>query len=144
MFVDASAIVAILTEEAEANALADMLDSVERSVTSPVAIFETVAGLCRKRRISVEDAQSIVERFLEMSRIDVTAISLEDGKAALTAFARYGKGHGHPAQLNLGDCFAYAVAKSRHLPLLFKGGDFVETDIMPALSAPPPLSTKRE
>jgi ribonuclease VapC len=144
MFVDASAIVAVLTQEPDAIAMADILDSVERSVTSPIAIFEAVAGLCRKRRIEVDEAQAIVDRFLEMARIDVTAISPQDGKTALSAFARYGKGPGHPAQLNLGDCFAYAVAKSRHLPLLFKGEDFLRTDIVPALSAAPPLSTKGE
>jgi ribonuclease VapC len=45
------------------------------------------------------------------------------------AFEKYGKGRGHPAQLNMGDCFAYAVAKSRRMPLLFKGNDFTKTDI---------------
>jgi ribonuclease VapC len=144
MFVDASAIVAILTLDSEAAALTDILDSAERSITSPVAIFEAVAGLCRKRRITVEAAQTLVDRFLEMSRIDVTAISSQDGQAAMAAFARYGEGQGHPAKLNLGDCFAYAAAKSRHLPLLYKGDNFVKTDIIPALSAPPVLSTEFE
>jgi len=52
---------------------------------------------------------------------------------ALAAFSRYGKGRGHPAELNLGDCFAYALAKEREEPLLFKGEDFPKTDIEPAL-----------
>ena len=51
---------------------------------------------------------------------------------AVDAFNRYGKGRGHPAQLNFGDCLSYAVARSRNLPLLFKGDDFARTDLVPA------------
>jgi ribonuclease VapC len=61
-------------------------------------------------------------------------VSLEQARAALASFIRYGKGR-HRARLNLGDCFAYALAKTRNLPLLFKGDDFLNTDIIPAWSA---------
>jgi ribonuclease VapC len=54
--------------------------------------------------------------------------------AAILAHIRFGRGSGHAADLNLGDCFAYALAKTRNLPLLFKGDDFIHTDIVPALS----------
>jgi ribonuclease VapC len=60
-------------------------------------------------------------------------ITADQARTALYAFARYGKGRGHPAQLNLGDCFAYAVARDRRVPLLFKGNDFSQTDIEPAV-----------
>ena len=56
-------------------------------------------------------------------------ISSQEADAALDAFSRFGKGQGHPAQLNMGDCFAYAVAKNRRVPLLYKGNDFVHTDV---------------
>ncbi len=64
-----------------------------------------------------------------MARVGVTAVSPADGDTALEAFARYGKGRNHPAQLNLADCFAYAMAKRLGLPLLFKGDHFAKTNV---------------
>ncbi|MGH7046475.1 MAG: hypothetical protein ACREE2_08810 [Stellaceae bacterium] len=58
----------------------------------------------------------------------------KEAHIALAAFAHYGKGRGHPAQLNLGDCFAYAMARSTRTTLLFKGDDFTKTDISPAVT----------
>ncbi len=129
MFVDASAVVAILTREAEADVLADRLDSVAASITSPIAVFEAALAICRKRQASVAEAREDVREFLEMARIDLVAVMPVDGEGALEAFARYGKGRNHPAQLNLADCFAYAMAKRHGLPLLFKGDDLDKTDI---------------
>jgi ribonuclease VapC len=129
MFVDASAIVAILSREPEADRFASLVENAPAPVTSPIAIFEAVLGLCRKRHASVEEANADVREFLTLARIDCVAIDSADAETALTAFARYGKGRAHPAQLNLGDCFAYAVARNRTVPLLFKGDDFGKTDI---------------
>jgi ribonuclease VapC len=129
MFVDASAIIAILTAESDADALADALEGAVAPMTSPIAIFEAVAGICRKRHSTVEEAQQDVADFMRIARIRIVPISEAEGDAALTAFARYGKGRGHPAQLNLGDCFAYAVARNHRTALLFKGDDFSKTDI---------------
>jgi ribonuclease VapC len=128
MFVDASAIVAILTREAEGDALADRLERASGSVTSPIAVFESALAICRKRKASVSEARDAVQEFLDVARIDVTAVSPADAGVALDAFARYGKGRNHPAQLNLADCLAYAMAKRLGLPLLFKGDDFNKTD----------------
>jgi ribonuclease VapC len=133
MFVDASAAVAILTCEADADALADALDGAASPMTSPVAIFETVAAVCRKRHASVTEAQEDVREFLRAAGIRTVPITDKEAELALGAFARYGKGRGHPAQLNMGDCFAYAVAKAHQVPLLFKGDDFDKTDIIPAI-----------
>jgi ribonuclease VapC len=108
MFVDASAIVAILTREPEADTLADALQSANSPVTSPIAVFEAVLGICRKRLLSVEQAEEHVREFLEVASIEVIPVTAKEAETALVAFARYGKGRGHPAQLNLGDCFAYA------------------------------------
>jgi ribonuclease VapC len=132
MFVDASAIVAILTREPEADALADLLESARSPITSPIAIFEAVLGICRKRHASVEEAEEDVREFIGLARVRTLSMTEREAAAALAAFSRYGKGRGHPAQLNLGDCFAYAMAKNHRTALLFKGEDFDKTDISPA------------
>ena len=129
MFVDASAIVAILTREAEADALADVLEGARSPITSPIAIFEAALGICRKRHASVGEAEADVREFLELAGIRAVPITEREAATALAAFSRYGKGRGHPAQLNLGDCFAYAIAKNHRAALLFKGEDFDKTDI---------------
>ena len=75
-----------------------------------------------------------VREFLGVAAIRAVSITEREAETALAAFFRYGKGCRHPAQLNLGDCFAYAVAKSHRTALLFKGDDFSKTDI--AFAAP--------
>src|SRR5947209_15593262 len=132
MFVDASAIVAILTREPEADALADILEKARSATTSPIAIFEATLGICRKRHASVEEAERDVGEFLGLARVRTVSVTDTEAHTALAAFSRYGKGRGHPAQLNLGDCFAYAVAKNHQTTLLFKGEDFNKTDIRSA------------
>ena len=133
MFVDASAIVAILTREADADALADALEAAEAAMTSPIAVFEAVLGICRKRHTSIEEAGADIREFLDAAGVSVRPITSAETDIALVAFSRYGKGRGHPAQLNLGDCFAYAMAKNHRIPLLFKGNDFTQTDIAAAV-----------
>ena len=129
MFVDASAIVAILTREDDADALADRLEMAQQPITSAIAVFETVLGICRKRHASVAEAETDVREFLETAKVRVIAIDAMQASAALKAFDRYGKGRGHPAQLNMGDCFAYACASTHGAPLLCKGEDFAQTDV---------------
>ena len=84
------------------------------------------------RKCSVAEAEDAVAEFLAIASVDVVALPTEAAHGALEAFARYGKGGGHPAQLILGDCFAYAQAKAMKAPLLFKGDDFSATDLAPA------------
>lgn len=132
MFVDASAILAILTREPEADDFASLIENARAPVTSPIAIFEAALGLCRKRHASVEEANADLREFLAVAGIGVIPITEAEAQTALLAFARYGKGRGHPAQLNLGDCFAYAAARNHGASLLFKGDDFTKTDIEPA------------
>jgi ribonuclease VapC len=132
MFVDASALVAILTRESEADLLADLLEQAGAPITSPIAIFEAVLAICRKRHASVEEAEADVREFLRLAGVRTVPISEDEATAALGAFSRYGKGRGHPAQLNLGDCFAYAVARNHRTTLLFTGDDFGRTDIQSA------------
>jgi ribonuclease VapC len=132
MFVDTSAMVSMLTQEPDADALADVLATAEAPITSVIAIFETTLGLCRKRHASVAEAQQDVLAFLDIAGISTVPIAAADAAMALEAFSRYGKGRGHPAQLNLGDCFAYAMARTHATSLLFKGEDFDKTDIVVA------------
>jgi ribonuclease VapC len=130
MFVDASAIIAILTREPDADDLIDRLEGAIRPITSAIAIFEATLGLCRKRHASVEETQADVTDFLKTAQVELVPIGESEASLALSAFARYGKGRGHPAQLNMGDCFAYAVARNHRTTLLFKGNDFAKTDIV--------------
>jgi ribonuclease VapC len=131
MFVDASAIVAILTREPDADALANRLELATQPITSAIAVFEAAASLCRKRHASIEEAQTDIADFLHTARVELVPIAADEASFALSAFSRYGKGRGHPAQLNMGDCFAYAVAKTHATTLLFKSDDFSKTDIAP-------------
>jgi ribonuclease VapC len=129
IFVDASAIIAIMTRETDCDSLTAALQSSDRAITSPIALFEAVAALCRKKVLSIKEARSSVETFLALCGIEIVPITPDIGDGALHAFDKFGKGRGHPAQLNMGDCFAYAAAKRHDAALLFTGDDFPATDI---------------
>ena len=130
-FVDASALVSILTGEPSRSTLIARLESASLLLTSGFAVFETVLAVARKKALSVAEAQAEVEEFIELAGMQVIAIAARETALALTAHARFGKGR-HPARLNLGDCFAYACAKAHGARLLFVGDDFPQTDIAPA------------
>ncbi len=129
MFVDASVLVAVLSDEADGVALAERIGSLEHAITSPVAVFETVVAMARKSRLPARLVSQEVSAFLDDAQIIVAPIPQQAGSLAAEAHARYGKGSGHPARLNLGDCFAYAMAKQHGVPLLYKGDDFAQTDL---------------
>lgn len=128
MFIDASAAIAILSGEEDGEALANRLEQAETRLVSPLSLYETVAGLARKRRCPVEEAHELVNLFVAEIDAQLVEITAEIGEAALAAFRRFGKGR-HKADLNMGDCFAYACAQVHGMPLLYKGNDFVHTDI---------------
>ena len=132
MFVDASALVAILTGEPAGFDLASRLEAAPRRLTSGLAIYETVLAICRKTGLGVSEAHGMVLTMLEASEIKVVPIAAAETTIAVEAFARFGKGRGHPAQLNFGDCFAYAAARANGVSLLFTGNDFGKTDITAA------------
>lgn len=133
MFVDASALVAILTAEPESSVLLDCLDVAMTPLTSGIATFETVVAVARKKAIPVADAETEVDAFIRIAGLRVVSISAAESALALTAHARFGKGR-HPARLNLGDCFAYACAQAHGVPLLFVGDDVPRTGIRSALT----------
>ena len=128
MFVDASAIMAILARESDGPALAGRLDRAQRVYTSPLAIYETVLAIARIRNISVTDAEAVANSFLAAAQIEVIPISPEIARGAINAFEQFGRGR-HSARLNMGDCFAYTCARALAVPLLFKDDDFSQTDI---------------
>jgi len=128
MFVDASALTAMLTNEQDARELLARLQNASQRTTSPLAVWETVLAVARVLGLEVKDAEAAVEAFLALTTIAVQPVPAEARTIALDAFARFGKGR-HPAALNFGDCFAYACARHAGVPLLYKGNDFPQTDI---------------
>lgn len=137
MFVDASVIVAILNQELGWEELVKQLSRVAGPLyISALVRFEAAQAVARagagSRKPTAEalfNARDLVDRFLV--EIDAENVTIDDdiGSRAIDASARYGKAVGHQADLNLGDCFAYACAKRRDLPLLYKGNDFALTDL---------------
>jgi len=129
MFVDASALLAVLLKEPDGQRFSRAMENAERLFISPIAVFEIVAAVMRERVCSRREAQRAVERALGIANIEIVPITRETGDLALEAFERYGRGCGHRAQLNMGDCFAYACAKVLGVGLLYKGDDFAATDM---------------
>lgn len=129
IFVDASALVAIICGEADAPELVARLEAGREASTSPIAVYEAVLAIRRVMRGTLEEARQDVADLIARAGIEVVPTTLADAETALSAFARFGKGQGHPAQLNMGDCFAYAAARRQGAALLCKGADFAQTDI---------------
>jgi len=128
-FIDTSVIVAILSQEDDANDWSEAILDAEAPVTSPLVLLEAGMRLSSKLSLDPESVKRSVEIFLQQLRIEVCQIVENDGWTAIEAFQRYGKGRGHPAQLNLADCLSYACAKNRGVKLLYKGNDFSATDL---------------
>lgn len=128
MIVDASAIVAVMRNEPEGNALASRIMAARVRATHPISIYEATLAIARLAGSGIEPARAVVGEFLAGMRIDVVELRSAEAAVAIDAFTRYGKGR-HPAALNMGDCFSYACAKVRGLPLLYKGEDFGRTDL---------------
>jgi ribonuclease VapC len=128
LFIDASAMVSMLTLEDGYEELADILDSANVRLTSALAIWETTIALSLSKGVMMDFASEDVSMFLGGRGISVVPIGSAEAAAALTAHRTYGKGR-HPARLNMGDCFAYACAKTNGARLLYKGNDFALTDL---------------
>jgi ribonuclease VapC len=128
MFIDASAFCAVLLGELDGDEYDARIDAAEAPLTSAIAIFETVLAVARIGSGDVVAARRDVDAYLAASKVAVVNIGAVEVSRALDAFDRFGKGR-HPARLNMGDCFAYACAKTHGAPLLFKGDDFGQTDI---------------
>lgn len=132
MVIDTSALLAILLDEPERRAFNEAIEAGESRALSIASFVE--ASIVLEVRHGADGVRAL-DRFVERATIEVSGIDVEQGRIARDAFSRYGKGR-HRAGLNFGDCFAYALAKSRSEPLLFKGDDFLHTDVPPVI--PPP------
>jgi len=126
MIVDTSALVSILDQEAEAERLARAIAAASERMLSAANLVET--GIVMQVRRG-DDADRDLDLLLAKLKIDIIPVSGKQANLARRAFQHYGRGR-HPAKLNFGDCFAYALAKDSSAPLLFKGKDFSQTDIM--------------
>ncbi len=128
IFVDASVFCAILLGEPDAETLSAKLEDQDDLMTSAIAVYETVAVISKSVPGDVKAARQDMARLMRSMKIRLVPIGDAEREVALDAFDRYGKGR-HPAQLNMGDCFAYACARTHGAALLFKGNDFNRTDI---------------
>ncbi len=127
--VDTSAIVAVLREEAEGVRFAAIIGEADSCFFSAVSLFEASMVMIGRNR--PELAQPL-DRLMRELPIEIVPFDEDLARESRAAFIRFGKGR-HPAGLNFGDCVSYALARSRGLPLLYKGGDFAKTDVVSAL-----------
>ena len=125
MVVDTSALVAILQNEPERQSFNEAIEMAERRAMSVASFVE--ASMIVEARYGSDGIRDL-DLFIAKARMELVAVDADQGHVARIAFRDYGKGR-HPAGLNFGDCFAYALAKLLDLPLLFKGNDFSLTDV---------------
>jgi ribonuclease VapC len=130
MIVDTSAIVAILRDEPDAESFASAIAGANIRRVSAVNYVEAAAVVDGSRS---PIASRRFDDFIREADLSVEAVTAEQARIAREAYKDFGKGSGHPAQLNFGDCFAYALAKAMSEPILFKGHDFKHTDLTSAL-----------
>jgi ribonuclease VapC len=134
IFVDASAMVALALNEPEAAAIAAVIDRGEDLCTSPVAIYEAALAISRALDVPFKVSHNEILLLIRRGEMEIVLVSDITAYNALVAHHRFGKGR-HPAKLNMGDCFAYAVTKARHAKILFVGNDFTQTDLESAIPA---------
>jgi len=133
MIVDTSAIMAIVLREPNAEALSNALIEAKNPKMAAPTLVELQAVLSHKGEVTLTNR---TERLLHAYEITIEPFSVEHADIAGRAYRDYGRPSGHPAALNLGDCFSYALAYANDEPLLFVGQDFIHTDITPALVLP--------
>lgn len=132
MYVEPSALVAILLEEPDRDQLLAKLVQVERPVMSVVGKVEAALSLGRATGDYLAAGDKVAETVSRLG-VEIVGIPADLFEDVMRCYTRYGRGTGHRAQLNFGDCFSYAAAKRfADGVILFKGGDFSETDLVPA------------
>ena len=129
MVVDTSALIAIMDDEPERRRFNELIEAATANYVSAASLLETRMILFAR---SGDSAVLALDAFLLKSSMTVMEVSPRIGDIAFDAYRRYGKGSGHGAALNYGDCFSYALAKHLAVPLLFQGDDFSKTDIRSA------------
>jgi ribonuclease VapC len=130
MIVDSSALIAILKREPEWSGISKALNSAQTARISAASYLETSIVVDGWRNpILSRELDELLERF----NIRIESVTAEQAKIARQAYRDFGKGSGHPANLNFGDCFSYALAREKREPMLWKGDDFGHTDMRAAV-----------
>jgi ribonuclease VapC len=132
MIVDSSALIAMLTNEEDGDALSRVLDGPE-AVRMSAASYLECSIVIDAHRDTVLSAR--LDEMILDSEIMIEPVTVDQARIARQAYRDYGKGSGHRANLNFGDCFSYALAREKREPILFKGDDFVHTDLRSALQS---------
>jgi ribonuclease VapC len=127
MIVDTSAIIAILRNEREAGHFARAIAEADNRRVSAINYVEAAVVIDAS---ADPIASRRFDEFVKTAQISIEPVTQTHAQIARNAYRDFGRGSGHPAKLNFGDCFAYALAKSMDEPLLFKGNDFIHTDII--------------
>ena len=126
MVIDTSAVLAILQNEPERRRFAEAIEAADtRWMSSATWVESSIVIEARYGSDGLRDFDRLMERIA----VEIVPVDLEQTRAAREAFRRFGKGR-HPAGLNFGDCFSYALARTLGEPLLFKGADFSQTDLV--------------
>jgi len=131
--VDTSAIVAMAFGEPERESFVAAILQADKALISTVSVVEARMVVHGRRG---QRAVILIDDILRLPVFEAVPPGEAEMDAAYSAFVAFGKGSGHPANLNFGDVFSYALAKVRGLPLLFKGDDFAQTDVLSALAVP--------
>ena len=134
MILDSSAILAILFAEPDAAVYAE---AIERAPARRLSAATWLESAIRIDLAASPVASMDFDAFVREARVSIEPVDEEQVRLARAAYRAYGRGSGHPAGLNFGDCFSYALAKLRAEPLLYKGDDFGHTDLATALPAGP-------
>ena len=140
MVIDTSALVALLAGEPDAPRIAAAIEQARQRRVPAIVRLEAAMVLSSALDRDPDEMATVIADALDEARFESVAIDDDIARAAVTVFARYGKGRGHPARLNLADCLIYAAAKAADAPLLFIGDDFSRTDIASVLSDPRPTA----
>ena len=133
MILDTSVLIAIIKEEPETATFAAIMESVDPLRISAASYLESsiVVDKARDPKLSAR-----LDELLEEATVIIEPVTAEQAKIARQAYRDYGRGSGHRANLNFGDCFSYALARVKREPLLYKGDDFVHTDLRSAIQQP--------
>ena len=126
MIIDSSAVIAILLDEPETLEFATLLDSATSLGISAATFVELCTVVDRRKNPAISNQ---IEELIKRYNIRIEPVTTEQARIARQAYRDYGKGSGHRANLNFGDCFSYALARDKREALLYKGDDFVHTDI---------------
>ena len=131
MIIDTSAVIAILRSESDAPVYTEAIEQAEICRISAASFLEAALVIDSGRD---PIASRRFDQFVSEAEVSIEPVTAEHARIAREAFRDFGRGSGHPARLNFGDCFSYALAKAMNEPLLFKGNDFTRTDVPSALT----------